>query len=64
MSDMPTRIIRFLLDEDGPTAVEYAMLLLLVFLAVLTAITVLGGSVNESFEGSQNSIRAATGSRP
>ena len=62
MRDLPTKVVRFLLDEQGPTTVEYAVLLMLVFLVVLTAITSLGQSVSESFEGSQNSIDAATGS--
>ena len=64
MKDLPRKLLRFLLEEDGPTTVEYAMLLMMVFLAVLTAINSLGQSVHESFEGSQNSITSAMGSRP
>lgn len=38
------KVIRFLLAEEGPTAVEYAVVLLLILLACLTAITIVGQS--------------------
>ena len=55
---------RFLLAEDGPTAVEYAMLLLLIILICLTGITMYGRATSASFESSQNQIRQATQSHP
>ena len=64
MNALSRKVVRFLLEEDGPTTVEYAMLLLLVFLAVLTAITALGRSTAESFEASGRSLDDAFGSRP
>ncbi|MFH1266625.1 MAG: Flp family type IVb pilin [Planctomycetota bacterium] len=57
-------MVRFLRDEAGPTTVEYAILFLLIFLAVLTAITVLGGATADSFESSSDSVEQAFGSRP
>jgi pilus assembly protein Flp/PilA len=43
------RVKRFLVSESGPTAVQYAMLLLLAVLACLTIITAIGQrtAVNE-----------------
>lgn len=64
MNALLKKSVRFLLDEDGPTTVEYAMLLLLVFLAVLTAITVLGQKTVASFQDSSNSVHEALGSSP
>jgi len=55
------RAIRFLRDEEGPTAVEYAMMVMLVLLAVITAVTVLGQATATSLGESKDSIISATG---
>lgn len=59
MNDLSRKVVRFLLDETGPTTVEYAMMLLLVFLAVLTVITALGQTTADSFRDSGNSVEQA-----
>ena len=61
MNDFCNRVVRFLVDDDGPTTVEYAMIIMLVFLAALTAITGLGQATTESFERSSDSIDEAIG---
>jgi pilus assembly protein Flp/PilA len=45
----------FLRDEDGPTAVEYAVMLALIIVVCITAITTLGSNANTTFSyvGSQ-----------
>jgi pilus assembly protein Flp/PilA len=63
MNRFSKTLIRFLLDEEGPTAVEYAMLVMLVFLGCLTAITAIGQITAGSFEESCNSINRAIESR-
>jgi len=50
---------RFAADQEGPTAVTYAMLLLLILLAVLTAVTLFGEVTADSFDQSANSISDA-----
>jgi len=40
---------RFLRDEDGPTAVEYAVMLALIVVVCITAITALGTNANATF---------------
>jgi len=40
---------RFLVEEDGPTAVEYAVMLALIVVVCITAITTLGGNANQVF---------------
>jgi len=40
---------RFLRDEDGPTAVEYAVMLALIVVVCITAITALGNNANATF---------------
>jgi pilus assembly protein Flp/PilA len=42
-------LVSFLKDEDGPTAVEYAVMLALIIVVCLTAISVLGGNANKTF---------------
>jgi pilus assembly protein Flp/PilA len=41
--------LAFLKTEDGPTAVEYAVMLALIVVMCLIAITALGTSVNSTF---------------
>jgi pilus assembly protein Flp/PilA len=39
----------FLKSEDGPTAVEYAVMLALIVVVCITAITALGSNANKVF---------------
>ncbi len=59
MSVWSTRIIRLLTDESGPTAVEYAALMLLLLLACLTAINILGQATAQGFAHSHDEIMRA-----
>ena len=43
------KFVRFLQAEDGPTAVEYAVMLALIIVVCLTAITTLGSNANNTF---------------
>ncbi|HKM56900.1 MAG TPA: Flp family type IVb pilin [Isosphaeraceae bacterium] len=56
MSRLPTLITRFLTSEDGPTAVEYAVMLALILVACITIITSLGGSVSSTFNAVNTGI--------
>ena len=40
---------RFLTDEDGPTAVEYAVMLALIIVVCIGAIATLGSNANLTF---------------
>ena len=42
-------ILRFLKSEDGPTAVEYAVMLALIIVVCIGAITTLGTNANATF---------------
>ena len=48
-------LVEFLRKEDGPTAVEYAVMLALIIVVCITAITALGSNANNTFSyvGSQ-----------
>jgi pilus assembly protein Flp/PilA len=42
-------VVDFLSREDGPTAVEYAVMLALIIVVCITAITALGSNANKTF---------------
>lgn len=50
MKNFISGVVNFLKEEDGPTAVEYAVMLALIVVVCLTAITALGTNTNAKFE--------------
>jgi pilus assembly protein Flp/PilA len=46
---MRQSVLNFLKDEDGPTAVEYAVMLALIIVVCITAITALGTNASNTF---------------
>ena len=42
-------LMRLMRDEDGPTAVEYAVMLALIIVVCITAITAIGTNANATF---------------
>ena len=49
MSKVLSGAKRFLRDEDGPTAVEYAVMLALIIVVCIAAISTLGSNANNTF---------------
>jgi pilus assembly protein Flp/PilA len=60
MSQLSAGVRRFLCDESGPTAVEYAVMLALIIVVCIAAITTLGSNANNTF--SNVALNAAAGS--
>ena len=58
---MKNKILRFLLSEDGPTAVEYAVMLGLIIVVCLAAIVSIGDSTNANYEKIQQAMEDAMG---
>lgn len=50
MKNFAESIVNFLKEEDGPTAVEYAVMLALIVVVCLAAIGTLGTNANAKFE--------------
>ena len=50
----------FLTKEDGPTAVEYAVMLALIIVVCIAAITTLGGNAMNTFTSVGTSIGSAS----
>jgi pilus assembly protein Flp/PilA len=49
MKNLARKLHRFLVSEDGPTAVEYAVMLALILVAAVTVVTTLGQNVSKTF---------------
>jgi len=48
---------RFLVSEDGPTAVEYAVMLALIVVVCITAVTSIGTAANTKFNAVSTSLQ-------
>jgi pilus assembly protein Flp/PilA len=60
MNALVRRIGHFLTSEDGPTAVEYAVMLALIVIVCLTAIQQLGTQANTTFTDVKTGIANAS----
>jgi len=50
LSHLRQSVLAFLRNEDGPTAVEYAVMLALIIVVCISAITLLGSNANVTFQ--------------
>ena len=62
MRQFAQSVVKFLKAEDGPTAVEYAVMLALIIVVCIAAITALGTNANATFSSVSNTIGSTTGS--
>jgi pilus assembly protein Flp/PilA len=62
MATFANKIRRFLKSEDGPTAVEYAVMLALIVIVCLTAINAIGTNANTTFSNVAGSIAGGSSS--
>jgi pilus assembly protein Flp/PilA len=59
MKQFKNAVVNFLKREDGPTAVEYAVMLALIIVVCITAITALGTNANKTFTTVSNVVAGA-----
>ncbi len=62
MRNVAKNLVSFLKAEDGPTAVEYAVMLALIVVVCIAAITTLGSNANSTFSFVGSSIAPPAGS--
>ena len=62
MKSLVKKVQRFLVSEDGPTAVEYAVMLALIVIVCLTAISAIGTQASGTFNDVQNCMATVRGS--
>ena len=53
-------VVNFLKREDGPTAVEYAVMLALIIVVCITAITAIGTNANKTFQNVADNLNTAS----
>jgi pilus assembly protein Flp/PilA len=58
LANIRERMVVFVMSEDGPTAVEYAVMLALIIVVCLAAIQILGTNANSAFNTVGQSIGA------
>jgi pilus assembly protein Flp/PilA len=56
LSRLSRSVTAFLKNEDGPTAVEYAVMLALIIVVCVAAITALGTNANTTFTSVSNTL--------
>jgi pilus assembly protein Flp/PilA len=59
MRDGFSRVHRFVVSEDGPTAVEYAVLMGLIVVAIAAAVSNLAKSISGTFSAVSSSLGAS-----
>ena len=57
MKSLAQKVQRFLVSEDGPTAVEYAVMLALIVIVCLTAIQAIGTNAKASFNTTADAVK-------
>jgi pilus assembly protein Flp/PilA len=50
MKNFATSVVEFLKEEDGPTAVEYAVMLALIVIVCLGSVSLIGTNANAKFQ--------------
>ncbi len=56
MQKVKNAVVRFLKAEDGPTAVEYAVMLALIIVVCIAAISALGSNASNTFDYVGNQV--------
>jgi len=60
MKLLAQKMHRFLVSEDGPTAVEYAVMLALIIIVCLTAISSIGTQTSTTFQTVAGTLAAGS----
>jgi len=56
MGQFAKKLVKFLKAEDGPTAVEYAVMLALIIVVCIGTITALGTKTNQTYTTVKNAM--------
>ena len=60
LANLKRGVVKFLKSEDGPTAVEYAVMLALIIVVCIGAITTLGTKANTTFTSVGTALTSAS----
>jgi pilus assembly protein Flp/PilA len=56
MRQFAKNVVKFLKAEDGPTTVEYAVMLALIIVVCIASVTALGNNANNTFQVVKNAL--------
>jgi pilus assembly protein Flp/PilA len=56
MKNLYSGIQRFIRDEEGVTAIEYALIAALIAVVIITAVRLVGQDVNNTFQAVANAL--------
>jgi len=62
MKSLQEKILRFIHSEDGPTAVEYAVMVALIIVVAIGAVSLLGQKTSSTFNTAATKISTTTAS--
>ena len=60
MRKFTQHLVNFLKNEDGPTAVEYAVMLALIIVVCIAAISALGSNASNTFQYVGNKVNTTS----
>ena len=60
LSKIKAKVANFLKREDGPTAVEYAVMLALIIVVCIAAISALGSNASNTFSYVGNTVKTTS----
>jgi pilus assembly protein Flp/PilA len=60
MRKFKNALVNFLKREDGPTAVEYAVMLALIIVVCIAAISALGSNSSNTFDYVSNNVKTTS----
>ena len=60
MRKLGQQLVNFLKQEDGPTAVEYAVMLALIIVVCIAAISALGSNASNTFQYVGNTVNTTS----
>lgn len=60
MKNLAAKVRRFMVSEDGPTAVEYAVMLALIIVVCLAAISAIGDNASTTFNNVSQSLSSGS----
>lgn len=60
LSNLKQKFVNFLKNEDGPTAVEYAVMLALIIVVCIAAISALGSNASNTFDYVGNQVNTSS----
>jgi pilus assembly protein Flp/PilA len=59
MRQFAQHVVKFLKAEDGPTAVEYAVMLALIIVVCIAAVTTVGTNASQTFSTVGNKLQSS-----